>query len=187
MITLRLFDTTIQVSFGFFFLIAVNTVTTHRITLLCLLFCVLHELAHLCVMRHLGVSVSSVKLYGGGIKISGEDVGLLAKCGRMAVYLSGCILNAMLGASFLTMGYADIGAINLFIAAFNLLPVSYFDGGKVAECLLGAYPRLLRVMSGISALLIFSAAILAALVSPGELSPSSLLTLLFVFLSELVG
>lgn len=187
MITLRLFDANIQVSFGFFFLIAVNTVTTHRITLLCLLFCVLHELAHLCVMRHLGVSVSSVKLYGGGIKISGEDVGLLGICGRMAVYLSGCILNAMLGASFLTMGYADIGAINLFIAAFNLLPVSYFDGGKVAECLLGAYPRLLRVMSGISALLIFSAAILAALVSPGELSPSSLLTLLFVFLSELVG
>ena len=166
---------------------AVNTIETHEVTLSCLVFCFIHETAHLAAMWLVGAGVSEIKLYGGGIKITGTDIESLPASKRLFVYLSGCAANLILAAVFMCLRSTLLVVINICIAAFNLLPIYYFDGGMVLKTLFCEHESVLKILSGIAFALVIAMAAASLVVTPYSVSFSALITVLFVAVSELFG
>jgi Zn-dependent protease len=106
----------------------------------------LHELGHSWVARREGIEVDSVTLwlFGGVSQLKGRFTGAGAEF-RVAV--SGPLVSIVLGALFVLIAVAQLpssvdgvaawlGYINLILAAFNLLPASPLDGGRVLHAAL---------------------------------------------------
>jgi Zn-dependent protease len=104
-----------------------------------------HELSHSVVSRRLGIGVRDITLwlFGGVSRIEGEahsphDEMKLALAGpAMSFAIAGgsvstAIVLSGLDAPFLLVGsVAWLGAINLVLGVFNLVPASPLDGGRV--------------------------------------------------------
>ena len=176
MITFSCAKVRVCLTFGFFFAAALTSVRDNSLGALSLLFCIAHELGHLFAMRVLGARVAEIRLYGGGISISAEDISTLGKPSQAAVYFAGPAVNLVLAA---VLG-GTAGAINLFLAVFNLLPLGYFDGGKLLALVCR---RPLGAVSALCTAALAAVVILSAIRYPASLSPSSLMTLGFIVLS----
>lgn len=108
-----------------------------------LLFCLCHELGHCWAVKALGGRVIGFRFTWAGaqLRLSGahplspERMALAALAGPGANLLLalGCILLARYGAGGRFYLFAGI---NLGLAAFNLLPARWLDGGKALESLL---------------------------------------------------
>lgn len=182
MITFALRKLRISFTFGFFFIIALTSLRDGSLGAQPLLFCLFHELGHLAAMKLFGASVSEIKFYGAGICILSEGTESLSKARRALVYLAGPAVNLILAA--LSGGSAAL--INLSLAVFNLLPVAYFDGGRLAALIFGESSRVCSVLGVLSCLLIGAAALSALILYGKTLSPSSLMTLFFIAFSRLL-
>lgn len=101
---------------------------------MCLLSCALHELGHLTVMLWERKPPSLIRLYGGGIHISGGSTSVPA-------VIAGCTANLVLFAVFGLPSWESralrlFGAFNLLICLFNLLPIRELDGKLLLDRLL---------------------------------------------------
>ena len=101
---------------------------------LCLLSCVLHEFGHLAVMLWERRPPALIRLYGGGIHISGGNASIPA-------VTAGCAANLILFAVFGLPAWENrslrlFGAFNLLICLFNLLPIRELDGKLLLDKLL---------------------------------------------------
>ncbi len=177
MLTFKIFGVEIDLCFGFFFILGLSVLRDNSLGGAALLFCVLHELSHLFFMRIFGVKISSVRFYGGGIKISSSGIDGLSRGKAAAVYLSGAAMNLMLGAVL----KGEFRGINLALGAFNLLPIGYFDGGRFAALFLSERAaRALSVISGAALLAGFAGFLYAA---PARASASAVMSMGFILIS----
>jgi Zn-dependent protease/CBS domain-containing protein len=123
----------------------------------------LHELGHSWVARHEGIEVDSIVLWiFGGVS---EFKDRFASPGsEFRVALAGPLVSIGLGVVFVLIALAGwpsavdgaaawLGYINLILAAFNLLPASPLDGGRVLHSALwrakGDYAWATRIASEI--------------------------------------
>jgi Zn-dependent protease len=123
----------------------------------------LHELGHSWVARHEGIEVDSIVLWlFGGVS---EFKDRFASPGsEFRVALAGPLVSIGLGVVFVLIALAGLpsavdgaaawlGYINLILAAFNLLPASPLDGGRVLHSTLwrakGDYAWATRIASEI--------------------------------------
>ena len=106
----------------------------------------LHELGHSWVARREGIEVDSITLwlFGGVSQIKGR---FKSAGDEFRVAISGPLVSIVLGVLFVLIALAHVpssvdgvaawlGYINLILAAFNLLPASPLDGGRVLHAAL---------------------------------------------------
>ncbi|HIV88022.1 MAG TPA: hypothetical protein H9896_07965 [Candidatus Pygmaiobacter gallistercoris] len=122
-----------------------------RLSLLCAL---LHEMGHIAAFVLLTGRLPRVTCSFSGLRIEmdGEHLplakeNLLLLCGPLANLLAAGI-SALLILSHATFGRYFFACENLCLALFNLLPVGFLDGGRLAANLLGV--RGAQVLRGLS-------------------------------------
>lgn len=183
MLTLTFNKFKIHFTFGFLFLVAISSAITDNISLYCLLFCLFHEASHLLAMLWFRVKVSQIKFYGSGIKIVSDPLLSLSKLKSATIYFAGCFCNLLL-ASVMAKTKPDLALINLFLGIFNLLPISYFDGGKLLQNFCELSEITLQRISKITFCVVATLVVLAVFYFKIPLGASAVFTLLFVSLSE---
>lgn len=181
MLTFNFRPVRISLTFGFFFVIGITSLSGNDFGPCSLAFCLLHELGHLAAMLIFNARVTEITFYGAGIKISADGIGQLPVTARAIIYLGGPAVNLLLAACI----PGDLGTANLFLGIFNLLPISYFDGGRLADMVFEGKRGVREALSVLSYALIAAAALAAALLTEGGIKPSSLLTFLFITMSYL--
>lgn len=179
MITLTLKKLRLSLTFGFFFVLALTTLRDNRLGTLSLIFCFAHELGHLSAMRLFGIKLYSLSFYGAGIKITSSAMDDIAKSAQALVYLAGPLTNLFLAVLFC----GDLRAVNITLAIFNLLPIGYFDGGKLASLLLPDRAVILRTLSLLSCLTIFALTAYAVYKTSVTFNPSAIITFIFIAVS----
>lgn len=149
MLTVKLKNLTLEFCFGFFLTVGVMSLTSEKVVLYSLLFCLLHEVGHLLAMTINGVDVQALKFYGGGIKISAADLSLCSLPRQLIVYFAGCVVNCVLACIFLLTGMTGLALINLALCVFNLLPMPHLDGGVILHLFFENCPleRILSVLA----------------------------------------
>jgi Zn-dependent protease len=103
---------------------------------------ILHEFGHALTARKLGVGVSSIELhfFGGVASLtsqpkSANDEALIAAAGPAVSFALAAVGYTLLAATGLGV-FGLLGAVNLVIAVFNLLPALPMDGGRIFRALL---------------------------------------------------
>lgn len=102
--------------------------------------CIWHELGHLTAMRFCNIGVKRVFFYGAGIKIVPDKQFAFTDFLReLVILLAGSGANFILAAALFlgnNMELTPFAAVNTAIGLFNLLPLQYLDGGKLAVLLI---------------------------------------------------
>lgn len=166
-------------TFGFFFILGITSLNDDRLGLMSLLFCTAHELGHFAAITFFGASVREIRFYGAGIKMSSCGSELLSKPKRAAIYLGGPAVNFV----FALLLRGDLSAVNLWLGVFNLLPIKYFDGGKLLALAIKEDGKVMKAISLAATALLGAAVAYSAVFIPRELSPSSVITFIFIVLS----
>jgi Zn-dependent protease len=106
----------------------------------------LHELGHALVARRYGVHVSGIELsfFGGAAKMvqmprsADHEIAIAAAGPAVSLMLAGAGLGlgGLFPMSWLGLLLVAIGKINLWIAAFNLIPALPMDGGRILRAVL---------------------------------------------------
>lgn len=138
----KIFGTQIHITFLFMAFITILIATDKSGFLLFMMVSViLHEMAHLFVMRKIGSNPKSVKLIPACIQIS-RGIGSKSG-GDIFVSLAGPLINLLLFAAFYinSLIYPSekvmtFAAVNLILGAINLLPAKGLDGGCILYSLL---------------------------------------------------
>lgn len=179
MLTLNLKLLRISFTFGFFFILGIASLREQSLGALPLLFCVLHETGHLCAMLLLRARVSEITFYGAGIRITSDGISDLAPLRQAVIYLSGPAVNLALAAVL----NGELSLINLFLGLFNLLPVSYFDGGRLAALMFAQNKGALRALNALSWIILGATALAAVIKSGGIFDPSALVYFGFIIMA----
>ncbi len=178
MISFRILRVNFRIGFGFLLVTAVSFLEPNGITGACLFFCFMHEMGHLLAMKITGAEVTDIRFYGGGIGIS-ADTEELSKPARLLVYSAGCLTN-------LVFAFILRDPINLAIALFNLMPVSYFDGGMILSLLFPDSEMLLNIVSGATIVALILMFFASALTATAGISISQIMTLFVIIALELI-
>ena len=111
-----------------------------------LLGCFLHELGHWVAIRALGGRVVRLRLSWAGAELRLSSARPLSPRGTLLAALAGPganLLAAWVGTELSRRGAGlyFFAGLNLGLAAFNLLPAGWLDGGRVLEALLALAGR----------------------------------------------
>lgn len=108
-----------------------------------LLGCTCHELGHCLAVRLLGGKVSRLRLTFAGAELRLSTARKLSHGKMLLVTLAGPVTNLLLALSSAVLARYGLGkglyiftGINLGLAAFNLLPAGWLDGGMLLRELL---------------------------------------------------
>ena len=165
MIEFRLRRTALRWDFSFFAVLAVFFLwDSSGFGFAALGICAAHELGHLAVMRLCSMIPESLTFYGAGIRLTAPAVERSSATVRAAVYCAGCVVNFLIFAAGMALGYQRIAAISLAAGLFNLLPVGEFDGKRLLKLLLVNRLPAENVDRTLTVCGIISAAICAAVV-----------------------
>ena len=107
----------------------------------------LHEIAHAVVARRFGIRTETIELWGlGGMARLDRDPstpraeGFIAAAGPLSNAVAGGLavaaaigLDALAAPRFLVASMAWFAAVNLALAAFNVLPGAPLDGGRIVR------------------------------------------------------
>jgi Zn-dependent protease len=140
--------------------------------------CVLHEMGHLTAMCLLSSPPEKICFYAGGIKIIPRTGGIDRRTVTAVILASGCAVNFLLAAVSYLLGLQRLFEVNIALGTFNLLPFSYFDGGRIIS--LFAAESVRKFCTAVCGLL-FAAVIVKA----GGVSPAVLAVLVFAAASEI--
>ncbi|MGN0601431.1 MAG: site-2 protease family protein [Oscillospiraceae bacterium] len=187
MISFEIKKVKLSVSFSFFAVLGLICIiqgsSSYRL-LVILISCILHELGHVIMMCLFSVPPESIVAYGGGIKIIPDKSKLVSDCQDILILSAGCIINFF--AVFISLAFnreiTYFASANLFLGLFNLMPVKYFDGGRILSLALNdsKYVKIIRFcfigMFGI---------VIAVMVFNGFFSISLIVTFLYILFSEI--
>ena len=118
----------------------------------------LHELGHIAALSAVGAGGLDVRFVAFGLRITPHGR-LLSHGEEAAVALVGPLSNLATAAlAYLVFrtasadGALDFATVNLLLAAFNLLPISGFDGGRALSAILSQFasPRTASFSLGVS-------------------------------------
>ncbi len=181
--------TKIGLSFTFFALIAVVTVWDTSLgvkVIVALLCCILHELGHISAMCFFGSSPARIIFYAGGIKIQTAKNKLVSHDQEIIILLAGCTVNLLIALMiYILCGHLNHFAYaNLFLGIFNLMPVKYFDGGRILNELI-LNTKIYDFIRGM--FIIFLAAVMIKMLILGQVNISLLVTFVYITLAELLS
>ncbi len=105
--------------------------------------CVCHELGHCLAVRALGGKISRLRLTFAGAELRLSSAGTFSHSQMMLVALAGPAVNLLLAVASMVLARHGAGGrlylfagVNLGLAAFNLLPAGWLDGGMLLRELL---------------------------------------------------
>ncbi len=131
MLHLRVLDVKVSVSFWFAALFAgLYAVGDAEKALVFFYAAALHELGHVAMMLLSGDRVSEVGFYLGRIEIKRRESEPLGDKSLLLIYLGGILSNLISAAVCFSLGGRALAVCNLMLAAFNLAPCRFFDGGR---------------------------------------------------------
>lgn len=177
------------VSFTFFAVIAAVTLWNGALgvkIIIAVICCIVHELGHISVMCMFGIPPERVLFYAGGIKISPQRGRLVSKRRDIIILSAGCIVNLAI-ALIIRLAAGELNyfaCANLFLGVFNLLPVRYFDGGRILSAVLNE-SRVCDFIRGF--FLLFLLAVMVKLLLSGSVSISLLVTFAYMAFAEFFG
>lgn len=109
---------------------------------LILVFALLHELSHLCVLKYYNKIVKEIYFRPFGISIIMEDNNLTLNQ-EIAVAIAGPIFNLLCVVLFIFLNFyfcstimVYIVILNGFMLFLNIMPIYPLDGGRIVYCLL---------------------------------------------------
>ncbi len=145
-----------EASPGFFLLLGISFWLDEGVGLLPwgLLACVLHELGHMVAATVMGGRVEALSLTVVGAELRIDYRAPLTYLQDSLVALAGPATNLLWGIAALALHLELAAMLTLAIGAFNLLPISPLDGGRVVHGLLANRldpdwaDRVMTVMSG---------------------------------------
>ncbi|MDE6150356.1 MAG: peptidase M50 [Ruminococcus sp.] len=186
MISFDIFQTKIKIHFSFFAVIALISLWQNTIAydlIMALICCMLHEAGHLLCMYLFSQSPNEIVLYGGGIKIKNSNEKLLSAGAETIILFAGCAVNILLCciSVLIFKKFTYFASANLFFGLFNLMPVKYFDGGRIISNVLNDSPacKLIRIL-----FIIAFAIIIIVMIINGLFSISLILTFVYILISE---
>ncbi len=141
-----------------------------------------HEIGHILAMSLFGSAPEEMTFYGGGIRIVPQKGSTHGRLAEAVILFSGCAVNMLLASASFLLGSELIFKTNLLLCLFNLLPFSYFDGGRLLTLWLGE--RISRAVRTVFVVLL--AAVVIWLLLSAKLSPSLGAAAAMIFLNELV-
>ena len=103
----------------------------------------LHECAHLALLLSYGAKGLTLTLLPGGARIENAALQTLSYPRQLACALAGPAVNLMLAgllsicaARFGEELFSQAARVNWLLGGFNLLPLSFLDGGRALDCIL---------------------------------------------------
>lgn len=107
-----------------------------------------HEMGHMAACRLSGGEIHAVYISVAGAEMVAA---FSSFAGEVFSVLAGPLVNLLLAAMFLQTKF-QFALVNLFLAAYNLLPVLPLDGGRLAHLLLSrrwpsAADRIMRILT----------------------------------------
>lgn len=113
-----------------------------------LLACACHELGHCAAIRALGGRVRTLRLTCAGAELKLSGARPLSPGRMLLAALAGPLMNLALALGSAALARRGAGerlyfsaGLNLGLAAFNLLPAPWLDGGRAVECIFSAAGR----------------------------------------------
>ena len=176
----------IGVSFSFFAIICLifmwQTGSTTKL-LIVLLSCVIHELGHIIMMCLCSVPPKRIVAYGGGIKIYPDKSKMLSECQDILILSAGCFVNLLVAglSVWINRDFTYFSTANIFLGLFNLMPMKYFDGGRVLSLALtdSKAVKIIRII-----FMIAFASLIVGMFINGLFSISLIITFLYISASE---
>lgn len=134
----KLGQTKIELDFYFFAALAVFLMVDKSGLILFVIIAVAaHELAHVVAMLALGVQVQRLRFAPFGLRLERRGGSIVGFGREICISLAGSLVNMILGQICFMMppsrGSLLLGAANMALGLFNLLPVQGLDGGRVVE------------------------------------------------------
>lgn len=141
---IRLFGVEIRIGFAFFWVLAILLCFNFRQEIkLALLFSVLHEAGHLTAIICLKQRPKQIRFGLFGMTIVRRDDTAVNYTAEIITALAGPLVNILSAIAFYYIYsereesvFQTAFAVNVLIAAFNLLPVFSLDGGRALESFL---------------------------------------------------
>ena len=187
MYSIKVKNITFGISFSFLALVGFLSLAggeAREQLLLCLCCCAFHELGHFAAMVLLGVKADALILYGGGMLIKRKQGITSSNLADSIILIAGPLANALLAFLLLLFGFSGAAGYNMFCAVFNLLPFTYFDGGRIVSLLFHdsrAVEFIKNTIILMFACLVFSVTLM------GGLNISLLVTFVYIAVCEILA
>ena len=139
MLKLSLCGIELELCFGFFAVIAFSFLfgqVQPNGAAAALTAALLHETGHIAAMFLFSEPPERVCFYAGGIKIIPKKSFIESRAASAVVLSAGCAVNLICAVLSHLIGLDEFAIISFALGFFNLLPFSYFDGGRLMELFL---------------------------------------------------
>lgn len=193
---IKFFGTDIYISFLFAATVSFMLATDRTGLMLPTLFAVLiHEAGHLfcmwaadCAPKEIRLIPASVQIVEGFPRSESRKIAVIISGPLANIAVSGTLfINYYLGGSQVSLKFALLNAV---LAAFNLLPVSGLDGGRLLCAILCRHKdlyssmRIVRIITGVLAIAVFVFGVF--LFARGKLNLSVFITALYLAMCTVI-